>query len=210
METEGADREGDGAEGAERCEPHDDGDDTEHGVGALLDHAGKRRARPPHARQREPEDHREEQDLENLPLGKRTDDGGRDDAEQDVDDAVRFLGRGGVAFNGSGVKSRGVGVDTGTRFNNIDGNEPDDERQRRHHLKIEERLHADPPDFFEVVHARDAGDYGAEDDRRNDHLDELDEPVTKRFQAGAEIGPEMADRHAESDGHQHLDVERAH
>src|SRR5258708_9554411 len=56
---------------------------------------------------------------------------------------------------------------------------------------------------------RDAGHHGAEDDRRDQHLDQLDEPVAARLDpvVGGVGRLEPAEQRAEYDGNQHLDIE---
>ena len=39
---------------------------------------------------------------------------------------------------------------------NVDDDEADDQRERRHHLEIDQRLDADPADLLEVLHSGDA------------------------------------------------------
>ena len=48
---------------------------------------------------------------------------------------------------------------------------------------------------------------GAEDHRRDHHLDQGDEAVAERLQLLAEIGKEPADQDAERDRDQHLNIE---
>ena len=48
---------------------------------------------------------------------------------------------------------------------------------------------------------------GAENHRRDHHLDQRDKTVAKRLQLLAEIGIEISDENAERDRDQHLDVE---
>ncbi|MGY3456185.1 hypothetical protein ACVWW5_001635 [Bradyrhizobium sp. LM3.4] len=49
--------------------------------------------------------------------------------------------------------------------------------------------------------------HGAEDHRRDHHLDQRYEAVAERLQGLAEIGVEIADEHPEHDRDQNLDVE---
>jgi hypothetical protein len=85
--------------------------------------------------------------------------------------------------------------------------EPDRQRQRRHRLEIEERLHPDASHLLEVLHRGDAVHHGAEDHRGDHHLDELDEAVAERLQRLAGVGKKMPDQDADGDRDQDLDVE---
>lgn len=51
-------------------------------------------------------------------------------------------------------------------------------------------------------------DHRRENNRRGQHLHELDEPVAQRFQRSAEVRPEGAHRDADHDRREHLEVER--
>jgi len=75
--------------------------------------------------------------------------------------------------------------------------------------RIDQRLDADAADFPCILDMRDAGNHGAEDDRRDHHLDQLDEAVAERLDPviGRQIGPQPADQGAEHDPDQHLNIE---
>lgn len=103
-----------------------------------------------------------------------------DDVHQEVDEAV-VLGRSSVLGDGGGVEGRGIDVHSPTRLEGVDHHKPDDKGQGRHRFKIDERFAADTAELLHVFHARDAEDHGTENDRRDDHLDKFDEPVTERL-----------------------------
>ena len=50
----------------------------------------------------------------------------------------------------------------------------------RHDLEVHERAQPDAADVLHRAHVRDADDDGREDDRRDQHLHELDEAVAER------------------------------
>ena len=70
----------------------------------------------------------------------------------------------------------------------------DGQRHRRDRLEIDQRLQPDPADALQVAHRGDAVHHGAEDHRRDHHLDQRDEAVAERLQCLAEI----ADRNSRS------------
>ena len=84
---------------------------------------------------------------------------------------------------------------------------PDRQGERRHRLEIEQRLDADPPDFLEILHRRDAVHDRAEDHRRNHHLDKRDEAVAERLQGDAGLRKIVSDEDADRDRDQDLNVE---
>src|SRR5207248_669153 len=62
---------------------------------------------------------------------------------------------------------------------------------------------------LQVAHARDAGGHGDEDDRSDQHLDQLHEAVAERLELDAPCGPQPPDEHSQRDRHQHLHVQGA-
>ncbi len=74
--------------------------------------------------------------------------------------------------------------------------------------KYSEREHAGLADRLHVLHAGDAGHDGAEDDRRDHHLDELDEAVAERLERRRRVRHEVAEQYADRDGDEDLEIER--
>ena len=101
----------------------------------------------------------------------------------------------------------GVDVHAGAGLQGVGDDQADDERQRRNHLEIDQRLEADAADLLHVLHAGDAMHDGAEDDRRDDHLDRLDEGIAQRLHLLAELRIVVPEQDAHHDRGQHLDVE---
>ena len=60
-------------------------------------------------------------------------------------------------------------------------NQTDNQCQCTDHFKIEQGFNADAPDFVHVLHTRNARYHRAENDRRDNHFDQLDKTVTERF-----------------------------
>ena len=162
--------------------------------------------RSPRPEQREAEQQCDEQHLKDLALGKRADHRGRHDMHDVVDGAL--LGRlRRVGRDRLGVERVDIDIHAGAGLPQIDDDKADDQGQRGHDLEIDQRLDADPADLLHVLHAGDAVDDGAEDDRGDQHLDQLDEQVTEPFHAFAELRIEIPQQHAENDGAQDLEIE---
>ena len=85
LRTELADRVGHRAERADRRRLHDDRDDTEHRVGGIVDERADRVATLAERHQREAEQHGEEEDLQDLTLCERADDGVGNDVQDEID-----------------------------------------------------------------------------------------------------------------------------
>ena len=118
------------------------------------------------------------------------------------------LGRLG-AVAGGGLHVGGVRghVEPDPGLQEVDHHQPDDQRERRHDFEIEERAQADAADVLHLPHVGDADRDGREDDRRDQHPHELDEAVAQRAHRGAALRPQDADRDAEGDRREHLEVE---
>ena len=201
-----ADGEGHRAEGADRGGLHQDRhqledrgrerlQEVEHRLAALADHG-----------QRQAEQHREEQHLQDVARGEGADDRLRDDVLQEADDAG-VMRLGGVALHRLGIEAGGIDVQAGAGLDQVADDEADDQRQRREAQEIDHRLAGDAPDLLHVGHAGDAGRDRQEDHRRDDHLHQLDEGIAERLQGGALFRPEMAEQDARRDGEQHLHIE---
>ena len=85
--------------------------------------------RPPKLVQREAEQHREQQHLQDLALGEGIDHGVRDDVEQEVGGALH-LARPGVGGDALGVERRRVDVHARARLHEVDDDQADDQRER--------------------------------------------------------------------------------
>src|SRR5439155_8665496 len=101
-----------------------------------------------------------------------------------------------------------VDVHAGTRLDEVDDDEPDDQRDGADDLEVQQREAAGLADLLHVLHTGDADDDGAEDDRRDDHLDQLDERVAERLHRLAGLRPEVAEDHADDDRGDDLEVQR--
>ena len=102
----------------------------------------------------------------------------------------------------------GIRVHAGAGLHDVDDDEPDDQRERAHHFEVQQRERARLADLLHVLHAGDAEHHRAEDDRRDQHLDQLDEAVAQRLHRLPGFGPEIPEQHAGHDGDEHLHVER--
>ena len=83
----------------------------------------------------------------------------------------------------------------------VDRGEPDEERERRDDLEVDERLHSHPAHVAQVGVPRDAHHERREQERRDDGLDHPDEDLAEHAHGRAGLGPVVADRHA----HDHRD-----
>jgi hypothetical protein len=173
-------------------------DDPEHDRRTVLAQLG----------QGQPEQDREEQHLQQVVLGERGDDRGRDDAQQELD-RVRQLAVAGLLLDRLGAGGQGLRVDVepGAGLHHVAHDQPEEEGERGDQLEVDQGLDADPADRLQVADVRDPDHHGAEDDRCDQHLDQLDEGVAQRLHLRAERRIEVAQKDAQHDRTQHLDVE---
>ncbi len=122
-------------------------------------------------RQADAEQDREEQHLQHVVARQRVDRRGRDDIHEEAADAaaLQLVGIVGVGDERLGVERRRIDVHAVAGPDDVGEREPDDERDRGHHLEVDQRLHTDAPHLLEVAGAGDAMHHHAEHDRRHDH-----------------------------------------
>jgi hypothetical protein len=87
-------------------------------------------------------------------------------------------------------------VQAGTRLDVAD-DQADGQRDRRHDQEVAEREAADLADLRGLADRADAEHDGAEDDRADHHLDQVDEAGAERLQLDREVGNEETDGDAE-------------
>ena len=201
-----ADRERDGAEHAQRRQLDEDAHDLEQHVREILDQVGYVLAAITGHRQCAAEQHREQQHLQHVAGGEGIDHRRRDQLHQELDSAAagelaRVLG---VGAHRLGIQRLRVDVHADARLEQEGQRQAEGQRDGSHQLEVDERLHANAADALQVAGAGDAVHDDAEDDQRNDHLDQLDEAVAQRLELHRRLRHEKAEQHAGHEGHQYL------
>ncbi len=176
----GTDGEGHGTERTDRRQLHDHVDDVEHHVGEAIDEVQNRLAVRTQTMQGETEDHREHQDLQDIAVGEGADDGVRNHVEDKADNAL-VLARSHIGCDLGSIKRADVDVHAGTRLDHVDHDQTDQQGDGRNDLEVQQRITTGLADRLHVLHAGDTADDRTEDDRRDNHLDQFDEPVTQRL-----------------------------
>ena len=149
--------------------------------------------------ERKAEQHRDEQDLQYVAVDKGGEERGRDDAEQELDDALA-LGGFDVALDRARIERGQVDIHADAGLPQIDGDKREHERDERDHLEIDQRLDRDAADALHVVHRGHTVNDGAEDHRRDDHAHEADEGIAQRRHLRAELGLGDAEQRARDHG----------
>lgn len=193
-------------EGADRRSPHHESDDGEYHLGGDVDEMDQRRGALAELHQRKSAQYGDEEHLEDVALGKGADERRGHDVHQEryKADHARLLD---IGLDRAGIDAGGIDVHADAGLEQVHRNETDDQRDRGHEFEIDDRLDGDAPDTGHIGHMRDAMDDRAEDDRRDQHPDCLDEGVAKRLHPGAPLGIDDPKRDSGRHGDQHLDPE---
>ena len=163
-----------------------------------FEHRHHRLARLADAYKRKAEEHRQEQHLQQIALGKGADERLRNDADQKGCDRLVF-GGGDICADLVTGQRRRIDVEARARLDDVGDDQADDQGKRREGEEVAERLGDDAPQLADVAHPGDAGDDGQENNRRDDHLDQPDEGIAQRLHGHAGVGIEMADQSANED-----------
>ena len=153
------------AEHPEGRHPHDDVRVLEHRLRHALEEREHRLAPLSGAHQRHAEERREDDDREDVPLGRVLHEVRRQRVKGDVPAALRLRHR-------HRRVDAEVEREVVARAERIDDDEADDQRQRRDRLEVEQRLAAHAPDGLEVPGLGDADDDRREEERDDEPLDE--------------------------------------
>ena len=100
---------------------------------------------------------------------------------------------------GAGVKRVDVNIHAHARLRDINDDHAYYKGQRSHGHEIDKREPADFADRFKVLHARNTGNNSTEDQRGNDHLDELDEAGPQRLHFYCQLRVKMSKQNADTD-----------
>ena len=189
-------RGGDRGEHRERGEAHHVIGDLEHDLHQPLDPAHQRLGGVADGGDRDPEEHREDDDRQDVVLGHRIGDRRGHDVRDEILEAE---GRLVDPAGGSGRRQRQVETDAG--LEEIDQQQAERQRHDGRADEPAEAAHADPAERGGVAHVRDPDHQGGKDQRRDDHLDQAQEQrgddaqiVGDRFQLGGAFGRAIVER----------------
>jgi hypothetical protein len=206
-----SDRIGDRAEHPDRCDPHDQSHcPKQHGRHRVDQGRDFLALFATDQRQADAEEDSKEQHLEHVVARERIEGGGRDDVEEKTADAFTFeiFGSVGEVPERLGVQARGIDIHAVTGAERVGQEQSDHQRDRGHHLEIDQRFDADPTDFLQIAGARNSVHDNTEHDRRDDHGNQLQERVAQNLQADGKIGNGHSEYDSEHKGGQHLNKQR--
>src|SRR5476651_578964 len=204
--TVGTDGERHGAQGTQWRELHDHVDDVEHHVREAIDEVQHRLAVGTQAVQGETEDHREHQHLQDIAVGESADDGVRDHVKDEANHALVCTGSH-VGRDFGGVQGSHVDVHAGARLHDVNHDQTDQQGDGGNNFEVQQRVATGFANRFHALHASDAADNGAEDDRGDDHFDQLDEAVTQWLERHAGLRVEVTEQNTDNDCNDHLEIQ---
>ncbi len=137
------------------------------------------------------EDDAEHDNLEHVAARHRVEDGLRHDVQQDLIPGLRAPGD--IRRAGGGQHD----ADTGT--GDVDGDQPDDQCDRRHDFEVDDGPQAHPADGLDVTRSSNARDQRGENQGRDDHLDHPQEQLAERPGVGRPFRVDVIDDRANCD-----------
>jgi hypothetical protein len=146
-----------------------------------------------HLNQRKRAQHGNQQHLQHVVLGERAHECCGDDVHQKRYSAL-VRGVRHVRLYGRRIDVREIHVHPLPGLPQIHSREPDPECDRRQHFEIDDCLQRHAPHAHRIGHPRDPVHHRAENDRRDQHADELDERVAQRLHLYAEPRIEFPER----------------
>ena len=141
--------------------------------------------------QRDREDDAEDDDLQHVAFGHGLDDRFGNHVQQDL--IPRLCVRGDLRLRAHRK------VHTHAGLHDVDGDQPNDERERRHDLEVDDRAEPHTADDLDVSRARDTRDQRRKDQRGDDHLDHPQEQLAERPEIDGCRGVVLADDPAGQD-----------
>ena len=174
-------------------ELHDDAGELEHDFGQRLTESDHRvLGAAAHLRETDGKQHRPEDDLQHL-VGRR---GFEEALRHDVFEDARECDL--IAADRRSTCGDERHADA--RLQDVDGKQPDDQRQRRHDLEVDDCLDAHAPDVFQVAMRGDADNERGKQQRRDDGANQADEDGAENPQLCRGVREEVAERAADDDG----------
>jgi hypothetical protein len=97
-------------------------------------------------------------------------------------------------------------MEAGAELQQIADRQPDERRQGRNHLEIDDRPQSDHTDPAHVAHLGNANGDCREDDQWHDRPDEHDKAIADRLYVDSKLRKDGAEQDTDTDGDQHLHV----
>ena len=146
-----------------------------------------------------------QQYLEDISAGERANHAARDHVQQEGNNPLIFR-LFSVNRHRFRIQRGRVNVHARARLYHVDNNQADNQRDGTDNLEVQQGNRPRTPDRLHAFHASDTGHHGTEDDRRDDHFDELNERVAKRFHLRAQLRVVVTEQNTDGDGCQDLEV----
>ena len=157
--------------------------------------------------ERHTDERRDQQHLQDVSTREGVEESRGNDIEEKRHRPARLPRRRAIARNRFEVLGACGHVQPRPRTDDIDDDQPDDERGGGEHFEVEKRAEAYSADLLELPHPRQPDDDRGKDDRRDEHPYQLDEPVAERAHRDPDLRSQDAQQHARDDAGKHLGVE---
>ncbi|SVM33256.1 Uncharacterised protein [Klebsiella pneumoniae] len=155
--------------------------------------------------QRETKQHRKHQYLQNVAAGESANHAAGDNIEQKCHDPL-VLRLFGVNRHGLRVEGRRVNVHSRAGLHHVNDNQADDQRNGTHDFKIEQRHRAGAADGLHALHPGNPRHDGTEDNRGNNHFNQLNEGIAEGFHLRTQFRVKMAQQNTDRYGRENLDI----
>ena len=204
----GAGGEGDGTEYANRRQAHDHAHDAEDHMAQFVDQSRNPAGRFAHQVQRAAEQHRKQQHLQHVIIGKGADYRVGDQLHQKLAGAADVLALVGQFIQTGGRELLQVNIGAAADAGAEGHDQAEHQGDGGQHLKIDHRLETDASDLLQVARAGNTADHHAEHDQADQHFDQLDKAVTQGFELRGEFGKGQAAGDAEHQANHDLQENR--
>ena len=97
-------------------------------------------------------------------------------------------------------------MNTGARLYKMHNNQADKKSKSGNYFKIQQSFTAHTAHSLEAVHACNTHNDSAENHRRNDHLDKIDECIAKGLELNGNVGRDKAKRNTQGNTYEHFEI----
>ena len=180
-------------------------------MGELIDQVDQRLGPLSQQREGAAEQDRHQQHLQDVALHEAADERIGNQLEEERCNASRFhlLGGRHVRRHGRRIERFRIHIHAVAGPEQIGQCNAQRQRNRRDDFKVDDGLAAYAPNLLQLAGAADPHHHDREDDRRDQHLDQLQKTITERLQLLRKFGRPDAQRDAHRQGNQNLPEQRA-
>ena len=150
--------------------------------------------------------HRKHQHLQDVTAGESADHAAGNNIQQEGDNALIFCLLG-VDRHRLRIQGGRIDVHAAAGLHHVDDDKPNNQRDSTDDFKIEQRDRTGTSDGLHAFHPGNPRHDGAEDNRCNNHFNQLNEGVAEGFHLRAQFRVKMAQQNTDRNGRQNLKIE---